>query len=124
MKNVKILFIASLLILITSCDSCKDNISINRTSVDVENNESIVSLGEKLELDIFGKDSEGIKSIQIQIPVLSIDLLIDDNEGDKKWEIKKRFLVEDVEEGTYGIVVTFTDMIGDEYVDLEEFTVE
>lgn len=122
---MKILKVLSLAVLIIFASSCGDNLDVNVVSVSVVNDDSEVSVGEKLRIKIKGRDSDGIDYITVSIPALAINEVYDDNSGDKKWEFEEHYLVEDASlSGTYSIIVTYTDNKGNDYVETEDFSVE
>lgn len=122
MKNLMFLMFASLMILTTSCD---EDISVNFTSVDVKNQNNEVSIGENLEVEVKVNDDDGVQSVQIKIPALAENVMIDEFSGDQKWELLESFEVSSsAVAGEYEVIVTVTDMIGEVYVEMEGFTVQ
>lgn len=120
MKNLKFVFVALFGMLMVACNP--DNISINVLSVDVKDER--VNVGEDLEIEISGRDSDGIESIQIIVDVLDVDVLIDNGPDNNRWKIERDFLIDDtIAADTYIIEVILTDKDGNEESEFENFTV-
>jgi len=120
MKNLKFVVLALFGLSIIACNP--DNISINILDVDVKDER--INVGEDLEIEINGRDSEGIESIAIIIEELDVDLLIDNGPDNNKWKVERDFLIEDtIAAGTYIIEVILTDKDGNEELETETFTV-
>ncbi len=120
MKNLKFVLIALFGLSIVACDS--DNININILDIDVKDER--IRVGEDLEVEISGRDSDGIESIQIIIDGLDVDVLIDNGPDNNRWKVERDFLIEDtIASDTYIIEVILTDKDGNEESDFENFTV-
>ena len=120
MKNLKFVLIALLGLSIVACSP--ENININILSVDVKDER--IKVGEDLEVEISGRDSDGIESIQILIEELGIDVIIDNGPDNNRWKVERDFLIEDtVAADTYIIEVILTDKDGNEESETETFTV-
>ena len=121
MKNLMMLCFV-LLSLLTACDNTE--LSVNYTTINILNSQDEVKPGDELEVAITVKDSEGIESVKIEIPILSIDETIDDHSEDDKWKMEKHFLVEDPGvTGPFDIIITTLDKDGNEYEEMEVFRI-
>lgn len=115
-------------ILLTSCsidvdlDETQGYIYANATG---DNTNGNVSNNGYLDLDIVGEDDDGITYISIEIPALNIDVIIDNNSSNNRWEISQTFNAnEDVIAGVYNIYITLKDNSGNEYSKTVLFTVD
>lgn len=122
MKNLKFLCLA---VIATFMFSCNTELSISTINIDVLNLHNEVSEGEKLRLEFKIRDSEGIDYVQIEIPVLNVDVKIEDYSDKNKWEFEEHFLVENIDvTGEYEVFITVLDKAGQEYMETKEFTIE
>ena len=122
MKTLKFVAFTFLICFLASCSK---NISINRISVDVLNEDKEVVVGDQLMVDILVRDDEGIDYLLIDIPVLAINQKIQDYSENNKWKIEKHFLVSDTgKTGDFEIYFTLVDKGGEAYVEVETFTIK
>lgn len=121
MKNLKYLCFAVIACFLFSCHA---ELSINSINIDVLNPQNEVTVGEKLRLELKIKDSEGIDYVQIEIPVLDVDIKIEDYSEKNKWEFEEHFLVENIDvTGEYEVYITILDKEGEIYMETKEFTI-
>ena len=122
MKNQKFVAFALFISLFTACS---ENVSLNRISVEVLNKNKEVAIGEQLKIDMTIRDDEGIDYLILEIPVLSIHEKIEDFSDNHKWQLEKHFLVENTEKtGVFEIYFTLMDKGGEEYIEIEKFTIK
>ncbi len=122
MKNLKFLCLAIAASFLFSCDT---ELSINTINIDVLNTHNEVSEGEKLRLELKIKDSEGIDYVQIEIPVLNVDVTVEDYSDKNKWEFEEHFLVENIDvTGEFEVFITVLDKAGTTYMETKKFTIE
>lgn len=120
MKNLKIAFIALAFLSFAGCDT---DISINTISVDLE--DETVRTGENLEVKVKARDTEGIESILIKVPILDTEAIIDNGPDDNRWTVSRKFLItDDVDRGTFLVEVIVTDEDGNEETEFENFTIK
>jgi len=126
MKNLRILLLAALIVsAFASCD--KTELDLNYIIVDLEgdNADKSVSANGILNLAMTARDGDGVESVRIEIPVLNVDLFLEDNTGDKKWKINRDFeVINVVEVGRYDVTITVTDLLGNEYIEDEKFRIK
>jgi len=123
MKNLRILLLAALMIsALASCDKAQLDVNYIKIDIEGDNADKTVSANGTLNVAMTARDGDGIESIRIEIPVLNVDLLLEDNTGDKKWKINRDFEVADVVEvGKHDVLITVTDLLGTEYLEDEDF---
>ncbi len=122
MKNLKLL---GLVMIASFLFACHTDLSINTINIDVLNTHNEVSEGEKLRIEFKIRDSEGIDYVQIEIPVLNVDVKIEDYSNKNKWEFEEHFLVENIDvTGEYEVFITVLDKAGTEYMETKNFTIE
>jgi len=122
MQNLKLLCLA---VLATFLFSCNTELSINSIKIDVLNLHNEVSEGEKLRLELKIRDSDGIDYVQIEIPVLNVDVKIEDYSEKNKWKFEEHFLVEDTDvTGEYEVFITVIDKGGESYMETKKFTID
>lgn len=120
MRNFGLL---AMLFLAVLTRACSVDVKINEDTQGVinittkgNNPDGTVSQNGYLEINVDGKDADGIKSISIEIPSLNIDFIIDKYSGDEHWKIKQTFnVVNSVDTGVYSIYVILKDKDGNEY---------
>ena len=120
MRKHSLLVLFFLAVLISACSV---DVKINEDTQGVinittkgDNSNGTVSRNGYLEIDIEGKDADGIKSISIEIPSLNIDFIIDNHSGNESWKINQTFnIVDSVETGVYSVYVILKDKDGNEY---------
>ncbi|MET2983626.1 hypothetical protein [Aureibaculum conchae] len=116
--SLLVLFFLAVLI-----NACSVDVKINEDTQGVinittkgDNSNGTVSRNGYLEIDVEGKDADGIKSISIEIPLLNIDFIIDNHSGNESWKINQTFnIVDSVETGVYSVYVILKDRDGNEY---------
>lgn len=122
MKNLKYLILAVFASFLFACDT---ELSLNTINIDVLNAHNEVSIGEKLRLEIKVKDSDGIEHVQIEIPVLNINEIVEDYSDSNKWKFEEHFLVENIDvTGEFEVFITVLDKVGVTYMETKKFTID
>ena len=118
MKNAKMFFLAVVLLFASSCDdSC---FKLLKVIVD----DDTLKNGEKLELNISATDCNGIESIAIEIPILNVDLLVENTSDDDGLDYRREWIIDDANLiGTHEITVTVKNKAGEEKIDLSTFSI-
>lgn len=120
MKKYNLLAMLFFIVLISACSVDvkinEDSQGIIKISTKGNNPNGTVSKNGYLEIDVEGKDPDGIKSISIEIPSLNIDFIIDNHSDNESWKINQTFnIVDSVETGVYSVYVILKDRDGNEY---------
>ncbi len=130
MKIVKIWWLASILFFLNACSLTVDiddedeqgKITANAIG---SNSDGTLSLGGNLDVEISVFDRDGIASIQIEIPALNIDVLINSDTSVSSQKVYQSFTINEIDSNVSKIIyVTLTDNDNNSYTKTIAFAVK
>lgn len=130
MKTVKFLSLISMYLVFGSCSltvDVDDQDELGRITASVlgDNSDGSVSVGGYLDVEVNVFDRDGIASIQIEIPALNIDVLINSDSYESSQKINQTFSINEVDSNESRIIwVTLTDKDNNRYTKTIAFAVK
>jgi len=125
MKTYKKMGLFLFILCMMAC--AKSNIGVNHITLDVKGNneDQTVSASGVLNVKINAEDTDGIESIRLEIPILNVDLMLEDQVIIEKWQINRNFEVGDIATtGVFEVTMILTDRKGEEYMRDQKFTIK